>query len=208
MFFNKITSTAIIALCSFASANAQSLQEMFINTPDSILPYVTHLDREALIKVYDTHKDTCSVMDVSFGARVSLTRVSADQIEVNTSKAMTFQYGMLPSGNDSILCLIRTYKAPEAESTVQLYTRKWQFLGELIFNNKAQFAKPDTMTIERFEEIKKMQEVPLVKAEFSKESAKTIILQYTMPMMSEDDKKAFSSIISQTKFNWDGLKYN
>lgn len=67
-------------------------------------------------------------------------------------------------------------------------------------------SKPDTMTEERFLELKKMIEPKMVSVLlFEHENA--VVVRLSLPLLSADDKKAVNAIKLQRKFNWNGKNF-
>ena len=200
---------SIIALATITMASqAQGLQKFFIDTPDSIQPYMKKLDREALVMSADPSKDTCSYMNIVYGGTVSITHLTPELIVFNPSKTLTQEYAILPSEGDSVFCVISTYKAPEGESSVKIYDRNWTWLSTLDLTDKAKLARPDSISEARFEEIIKTQEIKMTLASIDKKDSKQLNLEFSMPLMSSDEKKAFLPVVLQTSLKWNGKTFN
>lgn len=200
---------SIIALATITMASqAQGLQKFFIDTPDSIQPYMKKLDREALVMSADPSKDTCSYMNIVYGGTVSITHLTPELIVFNPSKTLTQEYAILPSEGDSVFCVISTYKAPEGESSVKIYDKNWTWLSTLDLTDKAKLARPDSISEARFEEIIKTQEIKMTLASIDKKDSKQLNLEFSMPLMSSDEKKAFLPIVLQTNLKWNGRTFN
>ena len=200
---------SIIALATITMASqAQGLQKFFIDTPDSIQPYMKKLDREALVMSADPSKDTCSYMNIVYGGTVSITHLTPELIVFNPSKTLTQEYAILPSEGDSVFCVISTYKAPEGESSVKIYDKNWTWLSTLDLTDKAKLARPDSIPEARFEEIIKTQEIKMTLASIDKKDSKQLNLEFSMPLMSSDEKKAFLPIVLQTNLKWNGKTFN
>jgi hypothetical protein len=202
--FLSIISISVIAI----AAQAQGLQKFFIDTPDSIQPYMKKLDREALVMSADPSKDTCSYMNIVYGGTVSITHLTPELIVFNPSKTLTQEYAILPSEGDSVFCVISTYKAPEGESSVKIYDKNWTWLSTLDLTDKAKLARPDSISEARFEEIIKTQEIKMTLASIDKKNSKQLNLEFSMPLMSSDEKKAFLPVILQTNLKWNGKTFN
>ncbi len=202
--FLSIISISVIAI----AAQAQGLQKFFIDTPDSIQPYMKKLDREALVMSADPSKDTCSYMNIVYGGTVSITHLTPELIVFNPSKTLTQEYAILPSEGDSVFCVISTYKAPEGESSVKIYDKNWTWLSTLDLTDKAKLARPDSISEARFEEIIKTQEIKMTLASIDKKNSKQLNLEFSMPLMSSDEKKAFLPVVLQTNLKWNGKTFN
>ena len=200
---------SIIVLAAIAiSSQGQGLQRFFVDTPDSIMPYMKKLDREAMILSADSSKDTCSYMSILYGGNVSITHLSPELIVFHPSNTLTQEYAILPADNDSVFCVISTYKAPEGESNVKIYDRNWSLLSTLNLTDKAKLARPDSISEARFEEICQTQEIKMVLASIDKKNTKQLNVEYSMPLMSSDEKKAFLPLVLKTNLKWDGKTFN
>ena len=202
--FLSIISISIVAI----AAQAQSLKQFFIDTPDSIQPYIKKLDREALLLSADSSKDTCCSMNITYGGSISITHLNNDLIVFHPSNTFTLEYAALPAEGDSVFCVISTYKGPEGESNVKIYDKNWSLLSELDLTDKARLARPDSIPEARFEEIVHTQEIKMTLASIDKKDSKQLNIEFSMPLMSTDEKKAFLPVILQTNLKWDGRTFN
>lgn len=188
---------------------AQSLEQFFCSTPDSIQPYIKKVDREALVLSVDKEKtDTLATMSLSFGGDMSLTHFSQDLIVFNPSKVLTMEYAKLPSEAGFVYCVISTYKAPEAESLVKIYDKNWKLLSSVDISDKAKLARPDSISEARFDEIIRSQDFKMTMASIDKKDSLTLNVQFTMPLMDSEEKKAFLPIVLQMNLKWDGKMFN
>ena len=202
--FLSIISISVIAI----AAQAQSLKQFFIDTPDSIQPYIKKLDREALLLSADPSKDTCCSMNITYGGSINITHIKNDLIVFHPSKTLTQEYAALPAEGDSVFCVISTYKGPEGESNVKIYDKNWTLLSKLDLTDKAKLARPDSISEARFEEIVQTQEIKMTLASIDKKDSKQLNLEFSMPLMSSDEKKAFLPLILKTNLKWDGKTFN
>ncbi|MBO4483380.1 MAG: DUF3256 family protein [Prevotella sp.] len=202
--FFSIIVLAVIAI----SSQAQGLQRFFVDTPDSIQPYMKKLDREAMLLSADPSKDTCSYMSILYGGTVCITHLSPELIVFHPSKTFTQEFAILPTDSDSLFCVVSTYKAPEGESNVKIYDKDWSLLSTLELTDKAKLTRPDSISETRFEEIVKNQEIKMVLASIDKKNTKQLNVEYSMPLMSSDEKKAFLPLILKTNLKWNGKTFN
>ena len=207
MIRKKIFSIIVLAVIAISS-QAQGLHRFFIDTPDSIQPYMKKLDREAMILSADPSKDTCSYMSILYGGTVSITHLSSELIVFNPSNTFTQEFAILPTDSDSVFCVVSTYKAPEGESNVKIYDRNWSLLSTLDLTDKAKLARPDSISEARFEEIVQTQEIKMVLASIDRKNTKQLNIEYSMPLMSSDEKKAFLPLILKTNLKWNGKTFN
>ena len=202
--FLSIISISVIAI----AAQAQSLKQFFIDTPDSIQPYIKKLDREALLLSADSSKDTCCTMNITYGGNISITHLNHDLIVFHPSNTLTQEYAALPTEGDSVFCVISTYKGPEGESDVKIYDKNWTLVSKLDLTDKAKLIRPDSISETRFEEIVHTQEIKMTLASIDKKDSKQLNIEFSMPLMSSDEKKSFLPKILQTNLKWNGKTFN
>jgi hypothetical protein len=107
--------------------------------------------------------------------------------------------------------MVTTFLAPEAESKVEFFSSDWK---QLPTNNyytapsaEAFWFKPDTITTERFKELKKYISPVMVEARLS-ESDNTLTLTLSRPLLDKDDKKMLDAVLAPVKFNWVAGKWS
>lgn len=201
--------TILALAASTIGMQAQSLEQFFCSTPDSIQPYIKKLDREALVLSIDrTKKDTLATMTIAMGGDITITHLTPQLIVFHPSRVLTMEYAKLPSEGDSVYCVISTYKAPEAESNVKIYDKDWKLLSSLDISDKAKLARPDTISEARFEEIIHTQDIKMTVANIDKNDSQTLNVQFSMPMMDSEEKKEFLPVNLQTSLKWDGKTFN
>ncbi len=201
---NKLLKRMLIILFSFASlaVSAKSMREIWLSMPDSMVRYLNKNKRIEFLDYVDMKVKT-DVKNLLQGSSVMDT-ITSNYLSVKLNEASSIQMRLLPvRGSDSLLCIIRTYSAPAAESVVNFFTQDWQPVGSMSFDGRQLIAKPDTMSEQRFAELRAMIEPVMVQAELSAESDE-LFLQLSMPLLNSEDKKAIGSIISQRKIKWNG----
>ena len=91
---------------------------------------------------------------------------------------------------------------------MKIYDKNWSLLSTLELTDKAKLTRPDSISETRFEEIVKNQEIKMVLASIDKKNTKQLNVEYSMPLMSSDEKKAFSPLILKTNLKWNGKTFN
>ena len=91
---------------------------------------------------------------------------------------------------------------------MKIYDKNWSLLSTLDLTDKAKLARPDTISEARFEEIVQTQEIKMTLASIDKKDSKQLNLEFSMPLMSSDEKKAFLPTILQTNLKWNGKTFN
>lgn len=199
-------------LCCVLEAEA-GVREMWVQMPDSMVPYLNKNLRQECIDFVDM--GISADVQNTFGANTILDTLTADYLHVTLNQSSTLEMKMLPrQGGDSLLCLVRTYMGPERESTIEFYNAAWQRLDMpspiLTGDGKAMVEmltqRPDTMTAERFSEIRRMFEPVMVSATLSPADT-AITLQLSAPLTTSDEKKAIKAVSVQRKLKWDGKTF-
>lgn len=199
-----------IAIFSFFSANfvnAQTIEDCFINMPDTILPYVSKDNRDVLMHFADDSKDTLGIVDTVLGGKAWISKKTSSLIVFHPTSNLDLELALVPSPTDSLICLIRTYKASEAESVVQIYDMKWNPISSVPLNRDIKAFLPDSLQQTGVDEIKSMMEFTAIKATFDSNDVTTIILSLSCPLLSQEDKERMNSSFVQRNVKWDGKTF-
>ena len=210
----KIRLIMICACLILASTGvgAKSMKDLLVSMPDSLVPY---LDRNLRLELPELQEmgvkaevknllEENSVMDT----------LTADFLQLRLSKVAILQMKKLPTGNDSLVCVVKTIAGPEKESQVMLFDQDWNSKDvQTLFDGKSlqQLAstlvqKPDTMSEGRFTELQSMIEPQMVNALLMQHD-NSIVVRLSLPLLSSEDKKAINVIKMQRKFNWNGKTF-
>ena len=202
-------------LLASQAVNAKSLRELWISMPDSLAFTLNQSMRTELVELQEmgVKSEVTNVL----GSNAVLDTLTHDFAQVRLSKAATLQLKLLPydAGKDSLLCMVKTYAAPEKESEVLFFNQKWEslkpsdFFGSQSFDDilNSLIEKPDTMSEEKFEEIKAMLEPKMMSALlFQHENI--IVFRLSLPLLSAEEKKQVNAVKVQRKFKWVGNKFN
>ena len=202
----------LVAVSLSAFAQAKSLREMWVSMPDSLVPT---LDKSLRIEYIDL-MDMGVKADVKnlLGEECVMDTLSSDYLQVNTSKIAVLQMKLLPQANgDSLLCLVKTFSAPEQESEVRFYDSQWnevdrqQVLGVDAFRLEGYLkAKPDTMSDARYHELVSWIEPLMFAAELA-HADNSITFRLSLPLVSKEEKMQLNAILMQRKFKWDGKMF-
>lgn len=201
-----------LALLLTASVNAKSLRELWVEMPDSLLPILNKNLRTELVELKDmgVKSEVKNLLDED----CVMDTITSNYLQLTTSKASSLQMKLLPQASgDSLLCVVKTFSAPEKESEVRFYDQGWQeldakaCLDATVASVDAYFkAKPDTMTEERYQEMKSMIEPRMFYSELSPDE-NMIIFHLSTPLVFKEDKTQLQALIVQRKFNWDGRMF-
>ena len=106
--------------------NAQSMRSLWLSMPDSIIGYLDKNSRTESLDYLDM-KVKSDVKNM-LGETSAVDTITNDFLSVALSSAMKMTIKKLPvEGSDSIICMVRTYKADkEKESNISFFNNKWE----------------------------------------------------------------------------------
>lgn len=116
----------VCMLCGL-SLQAQDLKSLYIALPDSLSPLLTKVNREDFGDFLAN--DMEAEVRNRFGTTSEMKKLTADYLEVRLSESSREEMKLLPL-NDSVkvVCVVRTYWGPVADSEVRFYDTDWHEL--------------------------------------------------------------------------------
>ncbi len=203
----KILLLVLVVMTVFGNAKA-SVREAWLMMPDSLLPYLNKNQRLELLELRDM-KVKAEVKNLLNGNTVMDT-LTTNYLSLTLSPSSSMQMKVLPGADgDSVICVVRTFCGPAAESTVELYRSDWTLQRTLPLAQEgvdAFVSKPDTMNLTKFNELKAFLKPLLVAATLSP-SEDSLSLEVSVPLASKADRKAVEAILLQRKVNWTGSMF-
>lgn len=191
-----------------SGAGARSMKDLLVSMPDSLVPF---LDKNLRLEFAELQEmGVKAEVQNLLGDTSVMDTLTTDFLQLRTSSVSTLQMKRLPvAGGDSILCVVTTFAGPEKESELNLYTQNWKPLPsgiDLQSQAMSLVQKPDTMSEERFVELKRMIEPRMVYA-LLLQHEDAIVVRLSLPLLSEEEKKQVNAIKMQRKFNWGGRTF-
>lgn len=189
------------------SVQAKSLKDLWVSMPDSLLPTLDRNLRLELVELEEMGVKP-NVKNL-LGEECDMDTLTNDYLECTTSKVARLQMIYLPSSaEDSVLCVIKTFRAPSKESEIRFYDQGWRQLPISSYLAKDQYMlgsyikpKSDTMRVEEYEELKSKLEPVMYVTEYLP-TAQVFRVQVSLPLLSNEDKLKVQSILVQRKFKW------
>ena len=187
-------------------AHAQAIEQWWLGMPDSLLGYMNKSKR---IEAMD-YQHMGLKIDVTNLLKGSTTvdTLTNEFLQVKLSEAALLQMRLLPKDSDSVVCVVKTLFAPEAESSVAFYDRNWKRVGQLTADTLAApfLSHPDTMATARFEELSRLVDPVMVRCTLSVSDA-TLTQELSLPLLTKEEKQAMKAIIKQRKLKWNGERF-
>lgn len=207
---------AVLALALSSSALSQTnIRTLWLTMPDSLLPYMNQNMRKDHLDFYDM-KVRSEVRNILEGSSI-MDSLSTDYLSINMNQNQRIQLKVLtPSvGTDTLLCMIRTFLAPECESEVTFFNTTWQRKSDsysLPLEHEADslidhfIFQPETIPANRYAELREKIDFIMLSAQWDT-TADALILTVSVPMLNKEEVNKFSPLILQRKFKWVGNKF-
>ena len=196
----KKTLIIICFLTCWLCASAQSLREVWIEMPDSVLPYLSKSQRIELADYVDMKADP-AVLN-AFGDSVRIERMTNNYLLVKTSKVTRLEIKLL---DNNTLALVQTWKAPVAESKLSLFNLQWQPKEAVVVYNE-NIVKPDSMSEEEFADLKSLMYPRMREYRLSAEN-NSLSVSWNYPLLSKKDAKRVADLLKMQVVNWTGKDF-
>lgn len=190
----------ICLLTCWLGASAQSLREVWIEMPDSILPYLSKSQRTELAD-YVEMKAEPAVLS-TFGDSVRIERMTNNYLLLKANEATRLEIKLL---DNNTLALVQTWMAPAAESKLSLFNLQWQ-PKEAVVAYKANIVKPDSMSDEDFSDLKTLMSPRLKEYRLSADN-NSLSVSWNYPLLSKKDVKRVTELLKPQVLNWTGKDF-
>lgn len=190
----------LLVTFSLLPLNAQNMRQIWLEMPDSIVPYLNRSLRTELAD-YVTMGMKSEVMN-ALRDTTRIEKLTDDYILVQLSNATKLEIKSLDA---STIAMVQTWCGPLAESKLSLFSNNWE-AKPLNIDVSPIFVKPDTMSQQRYSELLDMANITMNEFQLSvKDNSLTI--KYSVPLLSSTDKKEMQAILRQRKLNWNGTTF-
>ena len=190
----------ICFLTCWLGVSAQSLREVWIEMPDSILPYLSKSQRTELAD-YVEMKAEPAVLS-TFGDSVRIERMTNNYLLLKANDATRLEIKLL---DNNTLALVQTWMAPAAESKLSLFNLQWQ-PKEAVVDYKANIVKPDSMSDEDFSDLKTLMFPRLKEYRLSADN-NSLSVSWNYPLLSKKDVKRVTELLKKQVLNWTGKDF-
>ena len=180
--------------------SAQSLREVWIEMPDSILPYLSKSQRTELAD-YVEMKAEPAVLS-TFGDSVRIERMTNNYLLLKANEATRLEIKLL---DNNTLALVQTWMAPAAESKLRLFNLQWQ-PKEAVVAYKVNIVKPDSMSDEDFADLKTLMSPRLKEYRLSADN-NSLSVSWNYPLLSKKDVKRVTELLKPQVLNWTGKDF-
>lgn len=211
LFRRNILALILVALS--ITTQAREIRSVWKSMPDSLVLAIDKVRRLEMLDLVD-YKVKAEV-DNRLGSHSVMDTITSNYLHIMVSKASELSMRLLPTAEgDTLVCMVYTYKAPKLESKISFYSLDWQQLDAskyLPFTSIADavdglYTKPDSISQERYAELRNDVVVALVSAQQSIEND-DICLSLSLAMAAKDNKASMTAIADKRKLVWTGKKY-
>jgi hypothetical protein len=184
--------------------SAQTFRDMYLDTPDSVMPLLTKLDRSDFIE-YLKAGMRAKVTNRLDGVSV-LKELTANYLYLQTTSSSSMQMKMLPFKGDSIMCVVNTVKAEVEDSRIAFFGRSWNRLSDGDFfkapSIKDFFADKDSAS-------SYMDKCDMYLVALRLNAADdSMIAEYTMPAyMGREDSLVVAPFLRKLVYRWNGERF-
>jgi hypothetical protein len=196
----KKTLIIICFLACWLSVSAQSLREVWVEMPDSILPYLSKSQRTELADYVDMKADP-AVLN-SFGDSVRIERMTNNYLLVKANEVTRLEIKLL---DNNTMALVQTWMAPVAESKLSLFNLQWQ-PKEVVVGYQENIIKLESMSDEDFAELKTMMYPRLKEYRLSADN-NSLSVSWNYPLLSKKDAKRVANLLKTQVLNWTGKDF-
>lgn len=194
------------------------MRQMWIQMPDSIVPYLNESNRTELADYVDMGEE--AVLQNQLKDTTRLVVLQRDYIDVRLSAASRLQMKLLPwnggvTDGDSLLCMVFTHYGPSAESRLSFYDRQWKPL-DITAPLPSEYAsatavdgflqRPDSISEADLQDITAPLMPRLLAMELSP-TEPTLTLSLSLPPMSREEEARLNPLLLQRKLNWNGQRF-
>ena len=190
----------ICFLTCWLGVSAQNLREVWMEMPDSILPYLIKSQRTELAD-YVEMKAEPAVLS-TFGDSVRIERMTNNYLLLKANEATRLEIKLL---DNNTLALVQTWMAPAAESKLSLFNLQWQ-PKEAVVEYKVNIVKPDSMSDEDFSDLKTLMSPRLKEYRLSADN-NSLSVSWNYPLLSKKDVKRVTELLKPQVLNWTGKDF-
>lgn len=195
-----------MAFAVSSAATAQGVDSLFVNMPDSLFPYLASTQRLELVNMQRIDTSTHAVLPSLYNGKVEILYKDADRMTLSLDSLSCMEMSAIPFGDKAVCCVLRTVATPEKHTELAMYDAEWSRLQTVDIDTLQLLQRPDTMSVQRYDELCKLVEFQLTEAHFA--DVATIVFRQNIPMVSAEERKKLSAILVERKLNVEELLNN
>lgn len=190
-----------------ANAGGLTPSAAFADAPAAVFPTIDRMTRLDMLDYFNSGSDKPSKNALAGNARVlSLTD---SQIKVETSGAQTVEISLLPQKVDTLLVVVTTIKTPVADSSVDVYTSRWQPVRNEMFTAPGleQWMLPEAK--DQKEDLENLYPFTLASATFNPQDGVLTLTNNLGEYLPEIESKGREKLLrSSLSYRWNGKRFD
>ena len=209
----------LLAVVAFTFASVPQLcaqadmGSLLVSMPKDVVPY---LDKEQLTELAQFAGKGISSTKNTLEGETTVDSISADFLRLKLSNISTLQMRLLAVGDTAqMVCVVKTVACPTTDSRVTFYDAQWNRVDapeglpslahpDSVLDEFTQ--RPDTMSVERYEELRGWIEPVLLQVDAST-SPDVLAYELSMPLLNNDDRRQLAVVMRRQLYRWDGAKF-
>ncbi len=201
----KMSFLVILFALFYGRAEAQSLRDLFIEMPDTLLPLLTTNDRRDLIDFWDARMSTEVTNRLDGKSRITM--LADDFLALRLTHSSSMQIKMLSAeGGDTLLCVINTVGAETSDSRICFYDSRWHSVAASRY-----FEQPSIsdffLPSDSVADVLDLCDIYLVRLSLAPESD-SLRADYTMPaFMTRGDSARVAPQLRPLHYRWTGRRF-
>lgn len=118
----------LLSVLTLHTASGRTMQDIFKDAPDSYFTTLSHSSRLDLVDFKASNMK--AVVKNAYEEQTELEELTDNYLKLRLSASSALEIMLLPMEKDSMLCVVKTIYAPEAESEIELLNAKtWKPLN-------------------------------------------------------------------------------
>ena len=200
----KSLKAALVILCllHLVPTKAQDVKSLWMSMPTQMTQYLDDDMKRTLVDGGNGHVEVKNLL----GETTVLDTLTADFMQVKLNQATMLQLKALDtdSGKREV-CVVRTFTAPEGESTATLYDADWNLVGTIKLPTMAEtlLQKPDTLSEAAYTELKSQITMVMTRATLAPDN-KNIKISPSIPLTDKEQQKRLKALLVQKELKWNG----
>ena len=185
------------------------MRDVWLSMPDTIVPYLDASNRSAMLDALEQEDGTGVAGKLQESSCIDM--LTSEYISVLLSSASTMQMRLLPTDADTVVCVVRTFLAPQAESEIAFYSTKWEKLSQSFLEPIEPdrfFRCPETMSESRFAELVSIWKDCLMVRATLDAVEPVLIFQCSSPIATRDEQREIQPALMQISLKWNGKSFN
>ena len=181
---------ALMLMWSIGAKGESGMEQAFASMPDSIIPYLTKNNR---LDCIDFIKNNMKAeVENLFGGKTVMTVMTDNYLKLQLNQITDVEMKIFKvEGKDSILCMAKTIKTPEADTEIKFFNLNWEEI--------------DTITVTQDRKTSDMKSEPIMcEASLSKDD-ETITIKRRR--FFSNDKELKNEELTEQQFKVQGSKF-